>query len=72
MVAACDFRDGKLAAISLHPVDIGYGKNRAQRGRPLLARDRVASETLQRVKFLSERYGTVINIANNVATVALS
>jgi poly-gamma-glutamate synthesis protein (capsule biosynthesis protein) len=71
VVAACEFRDRKLSAVKLHPVDIGYGKSRAQRGRPLLARNNVANQTLQRIKYLSERYGTVMKIENDIATIDL-
>ena len=69
VVAACEFRNRKLSAVKLYPVDIGYGKSRAQRGRPLLARNNVANETLQRIKYLSERYDTVMKIENDVATI---
>jgi hypothetical protein len=58
IVAACDFRGGKLAGLMLHPLDLGHGTTRAQRGRPMLAEGKAATTILDRVKRLSERYGT--------------
>ena len=50
--AACDFRGGKLARLELHPLDLGHGTSRAQRGRPVLAQGSVATAILDRVQRL--------------------
>src|SRR5262249_34899207 len=36
--AECEFRDRTLATVRLHPLDLGHGRSRASRGRPLIAR----------------------------------
>ena len=71
VAAACDFRSGKLARLDLHPLDLGHGTNRAQRGRPMLAEGKTATVVLERVKRLSERYGTKIAVQGGVATIEL-
>jgi poly-gamma-glutamate synthesis protein (capsule biosynthesis protein) len=71
LAAACDFRNGKLARLALHPLDLGHGTPRAQRGRPMLAEGRTAATILDRVRRLSERYGTGITVENDVAIVQL-
>ena len=72
LAAACDFRAGKLARLALHPLDLGHGRTRAQRGRPMLAEGKTAAAILERAKRLSERYGTAVSIENDIGTVQLS
>jgi poly-gamma-glutamate synthesis protein (capsule biosynthesis protein) len=71
LAVVCDFRGGKLARLDLHPLDLGHGRTRAQRGRPMLAEGKTAAAILDRVKRLSERYGTVVAIEGEVANVKL-
>lgn len=71
LLAECEFRGRKLAALRLHPLDLGFGRPRAERGRPLLARGEVARETLERVQRLSQRYGTRMSIEGETGVVAL-
>lgn len=56
-VAKVNFEGGVLARVELHPVDMGHGTRRAQRGRPLLARGECADLTLDRLAALSLRHG---------------
>jgi poly-gamma-glutamate capsule biosynthesis protein CapA/YwtB (metallophosphatase superfamily) len=72
IAAACDFRNGKLAQLTLHPLDLGHGTSRAQRGRPVLAQGSVAAAILDRVQRLSQRYGTVLTVEDDVAALQLS
>jgi poly-gamma-glutamate capsule biosynthesis protein CapA/YwtB (metallophosphatase superfamily) len=72
VVAACDFRAGKLARLDLHPLDLGHGTTRAQRGRPVLAEGKTAAAILARVKRLSERYGTALALDGEKLTVSLN
>lgn len=72
IAAACDFRGGKLARLDLHPLDLGHGTPRAQRGRPMLADGKTAAAILDRVRRLSERYGTELVFGNGVATLQLT
>jgi poly-gamma-glutamate capsule biosynthesis protein CapA/YwtB (metallophosphatase superfamily) len=52
IVPVCVFRDGALAAIELHPVDLGFGRPRSQRGRPLLADRDLAATIIDRFERL--------------------
>jgi poly-gamma-glutamate capsule biosynthesis protein CapA/YwtB (metallophosphatase superfamily) len=71
IAATCDFRGGKLARLDLHPLDLGHGTPRAQRGRPMLAQGKTAAAILDRVKRLSQRYGTEIVVDREKATITL-
>src|SRR4029079_13147678 len=70
-VAVCQFRARKLAEVRLHPIDLGYGRSRAQRGRPMLANDDVAKQIFDRLERLSLTYGTRIVQQNETAIVSL-
>jgi poly-gamma-glutamate capsule biosynthesis protein CapA/YwtB (metallophosphatase superfamily) len=72
LVASCAFCAGKLAEVRLHPLDLGHGRRRAQRGRPVLAEGDVAATILERVRRLSQRYGTQVLIDGETATVRLA
>ena len=71
IAAACDFRGGKLARLDLHPLDLGHGTTRAQRGRPMLAEGETAAAILERVRRLSQRYGTALAVEGDAATLRL-
>lgn len=71
IAATCDFHGGKLARLDLHPLDLGFGTPRAQRGRPMLAQGKVAATVLDRVKRLSQRYGTEIVVEGGVGTISV-
>jgi poly-gamma-glutamate synthesis protein (capsule biosynthesis protein) len=58
MIARCEFREKKLSRIELHPLDLGFGKPRWQRGRPVLADEKVGREIIEKVALLSKRRGT--------------
>src|ERR1043166_952444 len=58
VVALCRFESGQLAAVELVPVDLGFGRPRAQRGRPMLADQKLATLILDRIAGLSESFGT--------------
>lgn len=70
-VAVVEFDDWKLAGISLHPIDLGFGRRRTQRGRPVIASQDVASEVVALVRRLSKAYGTAIEDDGATARVAL-
>jgi poly-gamma-glutamate capsule biosynthesis protein CapA/YwtB (metallophosphatase superfamily) len=71
IAAVCDFRGGKLARLDLYPIDLGHGTPRAQRGRPVLAQGKTAAAILDRVRRLSQRYGTELVIEGGIATLRL-
>jgi poly-gamma-glutamate synthesis protein (capsule biosynthesis protein) len=68
-VAKCHFRSRELVAVRLHPIDLGYGRGRAQRGRPMLATGAVAAQIIERVQTLSSQYGTKIVQENGAAVI---
>lgn len=71
IIAQCQFQSHKLTNITLHPIDLGFGKPRSQRGRPLIAHPPIAQRILQRIKHLSQPFGTHIHINQNTATIRL-
>jgi len=71
MFAVCEFSSNKLKEIRVHPIDQGFGRPRPQRGRPVLAKGEVANRVIERVKRLSERYGTKIVNKGDVGVVQL-
>jgi poly-gamma-glutamate synthesis protein (capsule biosynthesis protein) len=64
VVAVCAFENRALKEIELHPVDLGFGRPRSQRGRPLIADEALGKTILDRLARLSERYGTRIEWGN--------
>jgi poly-gamma-glutamate capsule biosynthesis protein CapA/YwtB (metallophosphatase superfamily) len=64
MVAVCRFEQQQLKEIELHPVDMGFGRPRPQRGRPLLADEKLGTTILERVARISELFGTRIEQRN--------
>ncbi|MFC2007231.1 CapA family protein [Chloroflexota bacterium] len=59
--AECNFTSGKLKNIVLHPVDLGYGRPRSQRGRPLIADAETGEKIITRLACLSRQSGTEIS-----------
>ena len=64
MVAVCRFEQQQLKEIELHPLDMGFGRPRPQRGRPLLADEKLGKRILERVARMSELFGTRIEQRN--------
>ena len=71
VVARCEFKRESLLGITLHPIDLGHGKKRSQRGRPLLADSAVSRRALERIKRLSKPLGTDIRIERGIGKVRL-
>jgi len=70
-VASCEFRGDRLAALRLHPLDLGHGRRRSERGRPMPAQGEVAQRVLARVQRQSALHGTGITIHGDTALVRL-
>jgi poly-gamma-glutamate capsule biosynthesis protein CapA/YwtB (metallophosphatase superfamily) len=70
-VALCQFKNRKLTEVRLHPVDLGHGRARAQRGRPVLASGDISKQIFDRLQRLSSAYGTTIVPDGETAIVAL-
>ena len=71
VVAVINLKDGGESELRLHPVDLGYGKHRAQRGRPLLADEELGAKILKRLQELSLPYGTKVRLVDGVGVVDL-
>ena len=71
VVAKCEFKDKKLQRIELYPLDLGFGKPRWQRGRPLLADEKLAREIIDKVADLSRRRGTEVKWVDGRGVIAL-
>ncbi len=69
LLAEVAFEGSALAGLRLHPLDLGHGRPRAARGRPLLARGEVAASILERVRRLSARHGTDLAVEGETAVV---
>jgi len=68
-VALLRWKSGRLAAIELHPITLGFGLARAERGRPRLAAPAAAQRILERLARLSQPFGTRIDVTGGVGNV---
>ena len=71
IAATCRFARGQLAEVLVHPIDQGFGRPRAQRGRPVKADAAMAARIIERVKRLSEPYGVTLQNRDGIGRVAL-
>ena len=53
IVPVCVFREGDLIEVELHPIDLGFGRPRSQRGRPVLADADLGATIVDRFERLS-------------------
>jgi poly-gamma-glutamate synthesis protein (capsule biosynthesis protein) len=59
-VAVCEFGNRALRQIKLYPVDLGFGRPRSQRGRPILADADTGKKIIERIARLSKSFDTRI------------
>ena len=71
VVAVCNYANGTLKEIVLHPIDMGHGRPISQRGRPTLAEGPMAQQTLQWLQQVSKPFGTEITIEGDVGVIRL-
>jgi poly-gamma-glutamate capsule biosynthesis protein CapA/YwtB (metallophosphatase superfamily) len=71
LVVSIEFTGRTLAKIGLAPVELGFGRPRAQRGRPMQAEGPDAADVIKRFKAASERFGTEIDLADGAGAVRL-
>jgi hypothetical protein len=71
LVVSIEFTGRTLAKIGLAPVELGFGRPRAERGRPMQAEGPDAADVIKRFKAASERFGTEIDLADGAGTVRL-
>jgi poly-gamma-glutamate synthesis protein (capsule biosynthesis protein) len=67
VVPICRFADGRLAAIEIHPIVLGFGLKPHQRGRPRLAEGAEARAILDRLSELSRPFGVALDVGEGVA-----
>ena len=66
VVAMPRFRGGELMEVVLQPIDLGFGTEAWERGRPVLAEDDLANKILGDLIERSEPFGTHIEVKNGV------
>lgn len=71
VVAVPLFRDGRLEEIRFHPVTLGFGSPRSQRGRPRMADQEAGRRIIEQLGKLSEAYGVRVeyDAGDNVGVV---
>jgi poly-gamma-glutamate synthesis protein (capsule biosynthesis protein) len=72
MLVTCRFENRQLKCIALYPVDCGYGRPRAQRGRPLMAGSQLKERVIDRIEALSRAFGTKIVRSGDCAVIELA
>lgn len=72
VITVSRFEHNQLAELRLYPVELGYLKRFANRGIPQLVTGSQANAILERLKRLSEPFGTQIAIENDVGVIRLS
>ena len=70
-IAICRFKSGKLSEVELYPIEMGFGRPRSQRGRPLLADGERGKPILDRIARLSEFHGTKLEKEDGRAIIRL-
>jgi poly-gamma-glutamate synthesis protein (capsule biosynthesis protein) len=71
VVAVPRFRGDRLTELALHPITLGFGTPRTERGRPRLAEGELAQKILDDLAKLSAPMGTKIAIRDGVGYVEL-
>jgi poly-gamma-glutamate synthesis protein (capsule biosynthesis protein) len=72
LMAEVKYDKGELREIILHPISLGLGLPKSQMGMPRLPSPQDAQRILQRVKKLSEPFGTKISIENNLGIIRVA
>jgi poly-gamma-glutamate synthesis protein (capsule biosynthesis protein) len=62
---------GQHKQILLHPIDLGFGNPRAQRGRPVLAKGQTADEILDRLDKLCQSYNVRVKNIGGTGVIAV-
>jgi poly-gamma-glutamate synthesis protein (capsule biosynthesis protein) len=69
VVAIPHWRGGQLQRIELHPITLGFGQPRAQRGRPVLAEGELARKIIDDLVERSRPLGTTIDWQDGIGVV---
>ena len=65
----CDWKGGKLRQVRLYPLDMGFKRPWAARGRPMLASGEVKEEVLEVLIRASEHFGTEVRRVDGVGVI---
>ena len=57
--------------VRLHPIELGFGTPRSNRGRPTLASEEAGKRILEALEKLSKPYGTQIRLADGIGVIKL-
>lgn len=71
VVAVPSFRDGRLTELRVYPVSLGYGLQRPQRGRPMLADEETGRKIIADLQRVSARFGTQIEYLDGVGVIRI-
>lgn len=69
--AVCDFTPDGVKQIRIYPIELGFGKPRTMRGRPLLAEPEVGERIIGRIAGISKKYGTVVNYKDGIGIIGV-
>ncbi|HSM61195.1 MAG TPA: CapA family protein [Longimicrobiales bacterium] len=69
VVAVPVFQAGQLTRVDLHPITLGFGLPRPQRGRPLAAKGELARKIIEDLRDLSAPLGTEISFENGIGVI---
>jgi hypothetical protein len=69
VVAIPKFRGRQLVELALHPISLGFGQPRSERGRPTLADPELGKKIVDDLIRLSQPFGTTIRDRDGVAFV---
>ncbi len=67
--AVCDLTPDGLKEVRIYPIELGYGKPRTMRGRPLLAEPEVGERIIGRIAGISKKFGTVVNYKDGIGVI---
>ncbi len=71
IIAKPVWQGGELKSLTFHPIDLGFGKPRQVRGRPMMADPRLGRKIIQELADLSKPFGTTIEWKDGVGAVRL-
>ena len=71
VIAVPSWEGDELTELTLHPIDLGFGAPRWERGRPKQANAELARKIIDDIVSRSERFGTEIAFENGVGRVIL-
>lgn len=72
IVATARWHGRSLEDLTLHPISLGFGRPRVERGRPMLADPELARKIIADVAERSKTFGTRVSFENGVGRVALT